>query len=189
MLLLASCSESDLPQANTPPTVELTTDGPLALGTPPVTATFAAVASDADGDVLTYAWNLDDTVTTPTLTYTFPQDGNFPVTVTVSDGQAEATDTVTVSVATFEPPPETPPGDGVPVINNFSADPAVINAGESATLTWDVTNAQTLTISPDVGDVSSETSVTVSPTVTTTYILTAVTADEEYTAATTVTVQ
>lgn len=73
-----------------------------------------------------------------------------------------------------QPPVEQPPEEGAPVINSFSSNPATISPGESATLTWDVTDAETLRISPEVGDVSSEISATVSPSATTTYTLEAV---------------
>lgn len=75
-----------------------------------------------------------------------------------------------------QPPVEQPPEEGAPVINIFSANPATISAGQSVTLTWDVTNAEIIRLEPDPGqgDLSSLTSVTVNPTTTTTYTLEAV---------------
>ena len=75
-----------------------------------------------------------------------------------------------------QPPVVLPPEEGAPVINVFSANPATISAGESTTLSWDVTNAEIIRLEPDPGqgDLSSLTSVTVNPTTTTTYTLEAV---------------
>jgi len=62
----------------------------------------------------------------------------------------------------------------VPVISSFIATPTTITAGLSATLSWQVSNATSLTIAPGVGTVTGLTSTTVSPSATTvTYTLTA----------------
>lgn len=60
----------------------------------------------------------------------------------------------------------------VPVISSFNANPASISAGSASSLTWNVTGASTISISPGVGVVAG-TSVSVHPTTTTTYTLTA----------------
>jgi len=60
-----------------------------------------------------------------------------------------------------------------PVIVAFSANPANINSGESATLSWSVTEATAVTIDQGIGDVPSSGTQLVSPTMTTTYTLTA----------------
>ena len=64
-----------------------------------------------------------------------------------------------------------------PEINSFLANPSVINQGQSSTLTWEVSCAFDITISPDIGSVGSSSlttgNIAVSPTETTTYILTA----------------
>lgn len=70
-----------------------------------------------------------------------------------------------VTVNAAPPPP-------VPVIDTFSATPSTINRGDSAALSWTVTGAESLSISPGIGAVTG-TSVTVNPTQTTTYTLTA----------------
>lgn len=63
--------------------------------------------------------------------------------------------------------------DITPTINSFTANPSSINSGQSSTLTWDVSNATSVSISPTVGTVSSSGTSVVSPTATTTYTLTA----------------
>jgi hypothetical protein len=60
-----------------------------------------------------------------------------------------------------------------PMIDFFIADVNTIDEGESATLSWQVTDADSVNISHGIGEVNSSGSHTVSPTETTTYILTA----------------
>jgi len=82
-----------------------------------------------------------------------------------------------VFVLTACPGPIDPrPGDR-PVINSFDADPdSIATPGEEVRLTWDVTNADTLTITSTAGDeidVTGETETIVTPEQTTTYTLVA----------------
>lgn len=82
--------------------------------------------------------------------------------------------------------------DPPPVVNSFSASPSYIKPGETATLTWTVSDVLernvTVTISPGIGSVPASGSYVVSPTSTTTYTLTATNEDGTVTASTTVTV-
>ena len=65
------------------------------------------------------------------------------------------------------------PDPVAPTVSNFRAEQSTITAGESTTLSWtDASADATLTLTPDVGDVTGKTSVTVSPTETTEYTLT-----------------
>ncbi|MGJ8677717.1 MAG: sulfatase-like hydrolase/transferase [Akkermansiaceae bacterium] len=61
-------------------------------------------------------------------------------------------------------------GINVPVINDFTASKTLIHTGESVVLSWDVSNAETVTLS-GIGDVTALTEANVSPTETTTYTL------------------
>lgn len=74
-----------------------------------------------------------------------------------------------------------------PVIRRFTADPASIAAGATSMLSWQVTGATSLSISPAVGAVTG-TSVAVSPAATTRYTLTATNAAGSVAAQVTVTV-
>ena len=74
-----------------------------------------------------------------------------------------------------------------PIINSFTANPPSITSGGSSTLSWSVTDASTLSISPGIGTVTG-TSTSVSPTATTTYTLTATNSAGSVTASVTVTV-
>ena len=80
----------------------------------------------------------------------------------------------------------------VPIVLTFSASPSTINPGESSTLSWSVSRADseadTVEISPGVGIVASSGSTTVSPGETTEYILTATNSAGSVTSSVTVTV-
>jgi hypothetical protein len=82
----------------------------------------------------------------------------YTLTATNLFGSQAATATVTVG--------------NLPVITSFTASPASLTGGQSSTLSWAVTGATSLAISPGVGVVTG-TSVKVTPAVTTTYTLTA----------------
>jgi len=60
-----------------------------------------------------------------------------------------------------------------PDIVSFKATPELIYAGQSTTLTWKVTEATQITISPDIGDVPLSGSRLISPPNNTIYTLTA----------------
>jgi len=75
-----------------------------------------------------------------------------------------------------------------PTISAFKASPGTVTAGQSATLTWSVSGATTLSLDRGLGPVSG-TSLEVAPTATTTYTLTATNATGSVTATATVTVQ
>jgi len=62
---------------------------------------------------------------------------------------------------------------GAPVIQTFEASPAVINAGDTASLRWSTSNSQSVSIDNGIGDVAINGTITVSPPTTTFYTLTA----------------
>ncbi len=64
-------------------------------------------------------------------------------------------------------------GVPAPRVNRFTATPGLIAPGESSTLDWDVERADTVSISPTVGNVALIGNASVSPATTTTYTLTA----------------
>jgi peptidoglycan-associated lipoprotein len=75
-------------------------------------------------------------------------------------------------VAAPPPQPPPPPAAARPTVT-LQASPTSINKGESATLTWNSTDATQLTISPGVGDVTAQGTTSVSPSDSTTYTITA----------------
>ncbi len=82
--------------------------------------------------------------------------------------------------------PSTTPEEPVakPVINSFSADQGTIDVEQTATLSWDVSGATTVTIDQGIGDVPLTGIWAVSPSSTTTYTLTAANEGGSVTAAT-----
>jgi hypothetical protein len=76
----------------------------------------------------------------------------------------------------------------VPPTATLTASPASITAGQSATLSWNATNASSVTINQGIGAVSASGTRSVTPAATTLYTLTATNATGTATAQTTVTV-
>ena len=64
------------------------------------------------------------------------------------------------------------PNPTAPSCDSFTASPSTIVPGGSSTLTWETTNATSVSLNNGIGQVSADGSVTVSPTTNTTYILT-----------------
>jgi PKD repeat protein len=90
-----------LGSGNVAPVISSITAGPNK-GTAPLATQFDVTATDADGDTLTYAWDLDgngtvdSTVRNPAFRY--ETAGTYTAKVTVSDGKLTAERTVTVTV-------------------------------------------------------------------------------------------
>ena len=143
------------------------------------------------GDEITLSWNVSDAETisispgigtvTGTSISLFPtMITTYTLTATNSVGSTAADVTIIMNQ-----PEESP------VIKYFVTNHTTINKGEDATLSWDVTDADSITINPTVGDVSSTPagSYTVAPNETTTYTLTAINIVGSSTATVTITVQ
>ena len=71
------------------------------------------------------------------------------------------------------PTPAAPPPAAAKPTVSFSASPTAINKGESAKLSWTTTDANNVSISPEVGAVTLQGSTTVTPADSTTYTITA----------------
>ncbi len=76
------------------------------------------------------------------------------------------------TVAPPPTPPPAPPPAATPTVT-LQASPTSVNKGESATLSWNSTDATQLSIAPDVGAVTAQGSTKVTPSDTTTYTITA----------------
>jgi hypothetical protein len=104
-------------------------------------------------------------------------------TLTATGEGGSNTATIQVMVTSSAPsatstPPETPSQLTVlPIINSFTVDPIKITAGNSATLSWNISNASSVIISPGIGKVPNTGNSKISPAETTEYILTAVNGD------------
>jgi hypothetical protein len=95
-----------------------------------------------------------DITPTSTSTYTLIADNSY----------GTATAMVAITVNPISPPP---------VSASFNVTPSIITPGQSATLQWNVTGADTVRIDPGIGSVPVSGSEQISPATTTTYILTA----------------
>jgi len=132
----------------------------------------ATPSTISPGQSATLAWttiNAQNVVITPGI-------GAVANTGTVTVRPSETT-TYTVRATGGDGPPSTclitvTVSAAVPVVASFTATPATIDAGQSSTLQWSVTNADSVSIT-SLGTVSASGSRSVSPTTTTTYTLTA----------------
>jgi hypothetical protein len=122
----------------------------------------------------TQAVSLNGTLgVSPTTTTTYT------LTATNKNGSTTATTTVTVGLPTL-------------AVNSCFITPATIFKGESATLVYQTTGAQTVNIQPGIGSAPLNGSVAITPQITTTYTVTATSADgrtDTCSAAVTVTTQ
>lgn len=132
--------------------------------------------TDPDGDTLTYTWDFGDGngATSRDFTKRYTLDDTYTVTLTVDDGRG-GTDTASKDIPIDVPGGGQPaPVPVAPVINGFTAEPGTIEAGDDATLSWDIDGSVTsLSIDQGIGSVTGTGSEKVSPDETTTYTLTA----------------
>ncbi len=129
------------------------------------------LGEDADGTGDEYEW--DTSALSP---------GDYYVYGVISDSVNDpvtAYGTGPVTVTGTVPAPE---------IVTFTANPETITAGETSVLTWEVSNADTVTIDQGIGSAGLNGSVTLQPSETTTYTLTAENSGGTVTAQVTITV-
>ena len=165
---------------------------PAPQGTAPQIASFAAnPASIASGSSTTLSWSVSGAtsiaITPGTFTSAAPSGSThmspaatttYTLTVTNAAGSVTSTLTVTVTAA-----------QSTPTISTFTASPADITAGSSSSLSWAVTGATSITITPGTFTSTSASGATnVSPAATTTYTLTAANSAGSVTATAVVTV-
>ena len=142
---------------------------------------------DPDGDPITFQWVQEAgpavTLSAPTAaitTFAAAAGQNYSFRLTVKDPYgAQGIARVSITAGT--------PVSSAPIIVNFTANPTTINAGQSSTLSWQVTNADTVVITT-LGTVALNGSQAVTPATTTTYTLTATHGTQTATANATVTV-
>jgi hypothetical protein len=144
---------------------------------------------DPNGYPITYQWVQESTgapavaLSAPTAaitTFAAAAGQNYSFRLTVKDpygAQGIARTSVTTGT----------PASSAPIIVSFTANPTTINAGQSSTLSWQVQNADTVTIT-GLSSVALSGSQAVTPPTTTTYTLTATKGNQTATAQATVTV-
>ncbi len=171
-------------------TVTVTPAGGGVGSQPLISSCFATPSNIVAGQTATLTWatgGATNVAITPGVG-TVAQSGTFAVTPTATTtytltatgaaGTQPATCNIAVTVTAAQ----------MPQITRFSAIPATINAGQTSTLLWVVTNATTVSISPNVGTVAMTGTQDVTPAVTTVYTLTATNSAGTVTSTATVTV-
>lgn len=167
----------------------ITLQGEIAkLFSKPVVTSFDASSTEIiTGQSATLQWNVSG-VTTVSIspgigtvsssgTRTVSPDTTTKYTLVANNLFGSASESKTITVR--EPPPS---------IDNFGFNTGNIFAGQSAALSWSVTNATSVSISPEIGTVSLTGTKNVTPGSTTTYTLTASNSAGNSTAAATITV-
>jgi hypothetical protein len=154
--------------------------------TPGQTITFTGHGTDPDGQVVGFKWrsslngNLSNLASFQTASLT---PGTQTIYFSVQDNKGnwsiEVADTLAIAAA-----PTTPP----PTINSFYGNPGAVLSGNSAVLSWNVSNATSILIDQGIGPVSSTGTIAVTPFASTIYMLTATNSVGSVMAATQVTI-
>ena len=169
VLLLAGCSMVS-PPSNQPPEAYIDSVSPEVVAEGE-TVSFAGQGSDADGEVVGYEWRSDlDGALSQSASFQTNSlsEGEHVISFVVQDNSDEWSAKARVSVIVL-------PAAGtssMPLIS-FEASPPTINAGTTSTLTWNVSEATSVTIEPGFGTVAASGFAEVTPTTTTTYTLSA----------------
>lgn len=164
----------------TPPSVTVSIQPGTTTVTAGTSATFAATVFGHSNQAVTWSVveNGGGSITSAGVYTAPPTAGTYHVkAVSAADPTASAQATVLVTAA----------GPSAPTIASFTASPSSIPPGGSATLSWTVSGADSISISPGIGAVTGS-SITVTPGATTTYTLTATNTAGSVTRTATVTV-
>jgi hypothetical protein len=148
------------------------------------TVTFTGKGTDANGEVVGYVWRSDrdgELSRLASFSTSSLSVGDHDIYLKVQDNNDAWSDEARGSVKVVASVAVT--------VNAFTVSPASIEPGDDATLSWDVSNATSVSIDRGIGTVSASGSETVSPEATTTYTLTAIGAGPAATASVTVTVK
>ena len=151
-------------------------------GPAPLTVNFDASGShDPDGTIASYQWDFDGDGTFDgqgkNTDYTYTVANTYTVKLRVTDNKG-AFNEAFGQIAVTHP---------VPTVS-ISANPDAIALGETSTLSWSSTDADSCVIEPGIGSVDPTGSIAVAPTETTTYTITATGLGGSATAFATVTV-
>jgi len=157
---------------------------------PTINSLTVAPSSINMGDSATLQWD----VTGATSVFIEPDIGYVPLSgnqlvspsyttdyvLTASNANNTVTSSATLTINPYIPyspsypvPYPSAPLGALPLINFFDINPPVINAGSSATIQWDVGNADNVFIDNGIGDVPLSSSMTITPSATTAYTITA----------------
>jgi hypothetical protein len=134
------------------------------------TVTFSGHGTELNGTVVAYSWRSDrdgDINKTANFSTSSLSVGNHYIYFKVQNNKGIWSREV-VAILNI-----VPAGMVKPDIVSFKATPELIFAGQSTTLTWKVTEALTITITPDIGDVPLSGSRLITPPNNTVYTMTA----------------
>lgn len=120
-----------------------------------------SASSDADGDLLTFAWAFGDgtTASGTAVSHPYGSAGTFSLTLTVSDGQASAEARLSVMILSTQPPvppSELPPPSPSPAPQHAPTPPSPSQPPASqptAANGQPTTNTLSASVSPDIGNV------------------------------------
>ena len=172
LVLLAGCFFTAC-ASNEPPDAYITSISP-AEPTAGEMVTFTGQGTAADGEVMEYRWRSDldgELSRLPTFTTDSLSVGPHVIDFTVQDDRGEWSDESNGFVNVL-PAGAASTGSGM-TVKTFEASPSTIEPGESATLSWNVPEATSVSINQGLGTAAATGSVMVTPDVTTTYLLTA----------------
>jgi hypothetical protein len=161
--------------------IKVTLREPEQPGTAPVINSFTASSLSIEpGDSAELRWEVWDADTINinqgigqvsaqgSITVTPNADTTYTMTAKNTDGVVIAK--VNILVEEYSPPL---PAANLPVIDFFTAEPGLVYYGGSTTLSWRVSNATSVDISPSIGYVSGTDSITINPKGSVTFTLTA----------------
>ncbi len=134
------------------------------------TVSFSGHGIDEDGNIAAYEWrsSLDGVLSTSASFETSSlTSGNNIVYFRVQDNKGNWSKDVYRTITILSPI------SFKPIVKSFKASPDIITKGDSMTLTWNISGADTVNIEPDIGYVPTSGTRTVFPKTTTDYILTA----------------
>lgn len=172
LMMAAGCMPSGpitITTSNQPPTAYIDSISPTEASVGETVA-FDGHGTDPDGTVVAYRWrsSIDGALSaSASFESSSLAEGEHTIYLKVQDnngawsGEVNSTVTVTEEVL------------ALPVIDSFDATPGSIAAGESSTLSWDVSSATTVSIDRGIGSVALSGTRTLSPGATTVYTLTA----------------
>jgi len=168
LAVVVSCLPAQ-PASNQPPVayIDLVSPGNAALGE---TVSFTGHGVDPDGTIAAYNWrsSLDgDLSTSASFKTSSLSQGTHSVWFKVQDDGGDWSKEILTTVIVV------PQATGQPIVKSFNANPGKISPGGSSTLMWDVSDAATVSIAPDIGNVGLSGNRVVMPKQATTYTLTA----------------
>jgi hypothetical protein len=160
---------NNLVKANEPPVAYIDSISPTE-AMPGETIAFIGHGTDTNGSVVAYRWqsNIDGELSVKdSFQTTSLSKGHHTINFKVQDNNGEWSEEISCTLIVKDE------SSSLPVISYFSASPTSIVQGNSSKIGWEVLNASSVTIQPDIGDVALAGTKTVSPGNTTTYTLVA----------------